>query len=156
MFSIGFLTLDLIILAAIFVACVFVSMTRGEHILTRIILLTYPAQLVFEHLPYITVRGAVAQTITFIIILVGLHTLLKRLITARRAYTKGKQVFDAILLACATVVTLLTLYYHVLPLDQLYSFTIPFAYLFTTTLPFGVWLLVPLVLLVAANRGHHG
>jgi hypothetical protein len=51
---------------------------------------------------------------------------------------------------------LLTLYYHVLPFEQLYSFTIPFAYLFTTTLPFGIWLLVPLVLLAFANRGHHG
>jgi hypothetical protein len=156
MFSIGFLTLDLIMLAAVFIACIFVSMTRGEHVLTRAVLITYPAILCYTHLPYVTVTGAVASIAAFVSVFLVLHFLLKRLITARRSYTKGKQVVDAILLALATVVMLLTLYYHVLPFEQLYSFTIPFAYLFTTTLPFGIWLLVPLVLLAFANRGHHG
>ncbi|MEY2640970.1 MAG: hypothetical protein RL150_363 [Candidatus Parcubacteria bacterium] len=155
MFSIGFLTLDLIILTVVFVACVFISMTRGEHVLTRAVLITYPAMLCYTHLPYVTVRDAFANIAAFIGVFIVLHLLLKRLVTARRSYTKGKQLIDAILLALATTVTLLTLYYHVLPVEQLYSFTIPFAYLFTTTLPFGVWLVIPLVLLAFANRGSH-
>lgn len=156
MFSIGFLTLDILIILGLLVGFFFISMTRGEYVLARIILTFYPATVLFFNLPYFTPRGSIVQIITYASIFIVTHILLSKHFTAKRSYAQGKKIFDACLLSIATVITLLTIYYHVLPLEAVYNFTLPFAYLFTTTLPFGVWLVLPIVLLAIANRGHHG
>ncbi len=153
MFAIGFLTLDILITLALLVGFFFVSMAKGEYVLARIVLTTYPATLLYFYLPYYEPAGAVAKAATYVVVFVALHFLLAKHFTAKRSYAKGRKVFDAIFLSFATVISLLTLYYHVLPLDAVYTFTLPFAYLFTTTLPFGVWLVIPIVLLMIANRG---
>jgi hypothetical protein len=156
MFSIGFLTLDILLILGLLIGFFFVSMTRGEYVLARIILTFYPATLVYLYLPYFTPIDATMKILTYVILFVVLHLVLGKHFTARRSYAQGKKILDACLLSFATVITLLTIYYHVLPLEALYTFTLPFAYVFTTTLPFGVWLLVPIALLSIANRGHHG
>ena len=155
MFSIGFLTLDILIVLGLLIGFFFVSMSKGEYILARIVLTFYPATLIYFYFPYVSFGGAVPRIIAYIALFLGVHFLLRKHFTARRSYAQGKRVFDAVLLSLATVITLLTLYYHVLPLDVIYTFTLPFSYLFTTTLPFGVWMMIPIVLLVAANRGGH-
>lgn len=156
MFSIGFLTLDILIVLALLIGFFFVSMSKGEYVLARIVLTFYPATLFYFYMPYVSVSGALPKVLTYAGIFIGLFLLIGKHFTAKRSYAKGRKVFDAVLLSIATVLILLTLYYHVLPLDVVYSFTLPVDNLFTSVLPFGVLILIPLVLLAIANRGHHG
>lgn len=155
MFSIGFLTLDILIVIALLIGFFFVSISKGEYVLARIILTFYPATLLYFYLPYVSVSGALPKVLTYIGIFIGLYLLIHKHFTAKRAYAKGRKTFDATLLSIATVSVLLTLYYHVLPLDVVYTFTLPVDNLFTSVLPFGVWMLIPLVLLAITNKGHH-
>lgn len=156
MFSIGFLTLDIIILIAIFLAFFFVSMVRGEYILARIILTFYPATIVFTYLPYYTPNGAIAEIGTYVVVYGVLYFLLAKHFTARRSYARGKKIFDASVLSIAAGISIAILYYHVLPLATLYSITLPFAQLFTETIPLGIWLCIPIVLLSLTNKDTHG
>jgi len=154
MFSIGFLTLDIIIIFAIFFGFFILSMTKGEHILAKIILTYYVATLVFAHLPFSIGEGAVPNIISYVVLFLIMYMLLAKHFTAKRAYTKTKKMLDAALLALASVIMVLTMYYHILPLDTLYNFTLPFSYLFTETIGYGIWLFIPAVLLTISNRGH--
>ena len=74
--------------------------------------------------------------------------------TAGRSYKNSKRTFDAVILSLASVTTLLTIYYHIIPLSSVYSFTLPVERLFTVNVPYGVWLIIPIVALIIANRGH--
>lgn len=155
MFSVGFITLDILIILAVVIGFFFIGMSKGEHILARIILSFYPATLIYLFLPYINVSGAIAHIATYIAIYFVVHLLLAKNFTAKRAFGGGKKVFDSIVLAITATIVLLTIYYHVLPVADIYQFTLPFSSLFTATLPFGMWMIIPILGLVLSNKGHH-
>lgn len=152
MFSIGFLTLDLIIIIAIAVACFFVSLIKGEYILARILVSFYPATLIYTYLPYFSPKTAISQIITYFIVFFACYFLLKKNISTGRSYSNGKKFFDAVILAIATVLTLMTIYYHIIPLDTVREFSLPFSQYLTSIIPFGVWLAVPIIALVITNK----
>jgi len=155
MFAIGFLTLDILIILALFIGCFFIVMSKGAKTLARIILAFYPTTLIYLHLPYITVSDAIARVAVYIVLYIVIHMLIKKNFTAKQGYSNGKRALDAVLLSLAAVIIFLTMYYHVIPLASLYNFTLPFSAIFTTTLPFGVWLILPVVAVTIANRGHN-
>ncbi len=155
MFSIGFLTLDLIIILAILIACFFVSLIKGEYILARILIAFYPATLIYTYLPYFSPKTAMSQIVTYFLVFIVCYFLLKRNITTSRSYSNGKKFFDALILALATVLTLMTIYYHIIPLDTVREFSLPFSKYLTSIVPFGVWLTVPIIALVITNK-HNG
>ncbi|MFA7193981.1 MAG: hypothetical protein WC087_03640 [Candidatus Paceibacterota bacterium] len=152
MFSFGFLTLDIIIVLAIFIGSVFLSFTKGEYILARFLLTFYPATLFFLYFPYIDLDTAISQVITYVVIFAGFYFLLKKNFTTGRSYKTSKRLFDSIILGLSTVVTIMTIYYHVIPLDTLWRVSLPFSQYLTSIVPFGVWMLVPIIALTFTHK----
>lgn len=152
MFSFGFLTLDIIIVLAIFIVSVFISFTKGEYILARFLLTFYPTTLFFLYIPYIDLDTAMSQVIAYIIIFAGFYFLLKKNFTTGRSYKTSKRLFDSIILGLSTVVTIMTIYYHVIPLDTLWRVSLPFSQYITSIVPFGVWMLVPIIALIFTHK----
>lgn len=152
MLSIGFLTLDIIILIAIFVALFAWSLYSGKKVLARFILIFYPATLIFQNFPYISLDTAILKVAAYLLIFIVLYFFLRKNATSKKLYTGGRKMFDGIILSLSGLIIILNVYYHVLPVGELYTFTLPFSKLFTTVLPLGIWYLIPLIGIIATNK----
>ena len=154
MFSIGFLTLDIIIVLILAISLFFLSLSKGEYVLARFLLSFYPTTLIFENLPFVTLNGAFPKIAVYIAILFAFYFLLSKNFTAKRSYKNSKKTFDGIILSLASVATILTIYYQILPLETVYKFTLPVETFFVSVIPYGIWLIVPIIALVITNKGH--
>lgn len=154
MFSIGFLTLDLIIILAIAIAFFFISLIKGEYVLARFLVAFYPTTLIYLNLPYFLPTTSISKIVTYFVLFIFFAFLLKRSITASRSYNNAKKFTDALLLSVSSVLTLMTIYYHIIPLESIVSFSLPFSNYLTSVIPLGVWFMVPLVTLFITNRHH--
>lgn len=152
MIPLGFLTLDIIILIVIFVALFFWSLYSEKKVLARFILIFYPTALIFQNFPYIALDSAALQIGSFALIFIGLFFLLRKNATAKKLYSGSRKFIDGVILSLGGVIILLTVYYHLLPVDQFYNFTLPFSEIFTSQIPIGVWYLIPLLTIVATNK----
>lgn len=148
----GFLTLDIIILLVIGIALFSWSLYSGKKVLARFILIFYPTTLIFQNIPYVDLKGDIAKILVYIGLYVGLFYLLRKNTTAKKLYSGGRKAFDGILLTLGGLIILLTVYYHLLPVNVFYDFTIPFSDLFTNKIPVGIWYLAPLLTIVLTNK----
>lgn len=152
MFSIAFLTLDLIIILAIFIFCFFLAFTRGEYLLARFLLAFYPTTLFYLYLPFIKLATPIAQVGGYVAIFIAMIFLLKKNLTTGRSYKKSKQLFDCLILSLASILTVMTIYYHIIPVDEFWALSLPFSQYLTSVIPFGVWILVPVIALTFTHK----
>lgn len=152
MFSLAFLTLDLIIILAIFVAGVFISFVKGEYILARFLLAFYPTTLFYLYLPFVDLKTAMSQIVGYFVIYAGIYFLLKKNFTTGRSYKKSKRLIDSIILSLGSVLAIMTIYYHVIPLETLWDFTLPFSQYLTSVVPVGIWMIVPAVAVAFTHK----
>lgn len=151
MFSIGFLTLDILIIVAIFIAAFFVCFQGGKKKLVKILLPVYPTLLLYPALP-IKLDDATAQVVIFAIIYGLMYVLLKKNFTAPSNHSGGRRFLDAFLLSIASVFILLIIYYRVIPFDSVYELKLPFSSYLTDKIPLYITLLVPVAALLITNR----
>jgi hypothetical protein len=152
MISLGFLTLDIIILLAITAILFFLSLHRGKKVLARSILVFYPTTLLYLNLPYVTLGNPWSKVITYFLIFGIFFVLLKRNATAKKLYSNFRKTSDGLVLSVSVLILLLVLYYHVLPISTLYSISFPFSELITTKIPFGILMIIPILGLVITNK----
>jgi hypothetical protein len=151
MFSIGFLTLDIIIWIAIILGFFFWSIHSGKKVLAKFILSFYPATLIFFTLPW-NFNDDYLQIAIYVAIYAIVYIFLKRNFTAKRLYSNSRKTIDGVVLGISSALILILIYYHVLPIDDLYSFTLPFSNFLTETIPLAIWMIVPLAGLVLTNK----
>ncbi len=152
MFSFAFLTLDIIIILVIFLAGIFISFTKGEYILARFILAFYPTTLFFLYVPFVDLKTAISKIITFIVIYAVMIFLLKKNFTTGRSYKKSKRFIDSLILSLGSLVTIMTIYYHVIPLETLWEFSLPFSKYLTSIVPVGVWMIIPAITVAFTHK----
>ncbi len=145
MFSFAFLTLDLIIIIAIFVAGIFISFMKGEAILARFLLAFYPTTLFYLYLPFIDLKTSMSQIIGYVAIYAGLYFLLKRNFTTGHSYKTSKRMIDSTILSLGSLVAIMTIYYHIIPLGTLWQFSLPFSKYLISVVPLGVWFIIPAI-----------
>jgi hypothetical protein len=145
MFSFAFLTLDLIIILVIFIAGIFISFVKGEYLLARFLLAFYPTTLFYLYLPFVDLKTPMSQIVGFVAIYAGFYFLLKKNFTTGRSYKKSKRLFDSVILALGSLVAIMTIYYHIIPLETLWTFSLPFSKYLTTIVPVGIWMIIPAV-----------
>ncbi len=145
MFSFAFLTLDLIIILVIFIAGIFISFVKGEYVLARFLLAFYPTTLFYLYLPFISLNTPLAQTAGFVAIYSAFYFLLRKNFTTGRSYKKSKRFIDSTILSLGTLVAIMTIYYHIIPLDAFWTFSLPFSKYLTSIVPLGVWMIIPAI-----------
>lgn len=152
MFSFAFLTLDLIIILVLFIAGIFISFTKGEFILARFILSFYPTTLFYLYLPFISLNTPMSKIVGFIAIYAAVYFLLRKKFTTGRSYKSSKRFIDSTLLSLGSLVTIMTIYYHIIPLETLWTLSLPFSGYLTTIVPRGVWIIVPALVVAFTNK----
>lgn len=152
MFSLAFLTLDLIIIIFIFVVGVFIAFVKGENLLARFILAFYPTTLFYIYLPFINLNTPISKVVTFAIIYAAIIFLLRRNLTTGRSYKKSKRLFDSVILSLGSLVAIMTIYYHIIPLETVWEFSLPFSKYLTSVIPLGVWMIIPAITVAISHK----
>jgi len=150
MIQIGFLTLDVIILLAIFIITFFIAYKKSKKSVARFILPFYVATFVYSTLPF-KVTEASAKVLLFLVVYVVLIFLMKKSITAAGGAYGGRHIIDSILLSLSAIFSLFIAYYKVLPIEKIIKINFPFSNLILNSVPYYVLILIPLVLIYFSN-----
>lgn len=150
MIQIGFLTLDVIILLAIFIITFFIAFKKSKKSVARFVLPFYVATLIYSTLPF-KVTEASAKVLLFLVVYAVLIFLMKKSITAAGGAYGGRHVLDSILLSFAAIFSLFIAYYKILPLDKIIKINFPFSSLILTNVPYYALIMIPLVLIYISN-----
>lgn len=143
--SFAFLTLDIIILAAVLLVCMLLYFRNGSTILTCLILAFYPATYIHGHFPYLKFDSDMVSIGAYVVLLFVIAIMIRNIIHGRHAHGFVQKVIYGLILAVSATILLLVLNYNILPVDAFYNFTLPFEGIFTEKVPVGIWLIVPLV-----------
>lgn len=148
----SFLTLDIIIILVILIAAFIYSYNAGKKYLVKCILSVFPALLVYQSLPFVNGKDDMIKIGIFVVAWIIFYFLLKKNLTAPSEHSGGKRFFDSLLLAIASVFTVLVIYYHVLPISSLYSLKLPFSGFLVEKIPFYITILIPILIIKLTNR----
>jgi hypothetical protein len=151
MIQIGFLTLDVIILLAIFIFTFFVAYKKSKKSVARFVIPFYVATFIYSTLPFKATEAS-AKVLIFLVVYVILIGLMKRSITANGGGYGGRHVVDSLMLAFSAIFSLFIAYYKILPLDKIININFPFSALILQNVPYYVLILIPLVLIWFSNN----
>jgi hypothetical protein len=158
--ALGFVTnlsLDAIILIALFIVFLGYGFKFGRHRLIAFILSLYIAMPIFAAFPYsdrITfLSGFYAKATVFLVILIILNFIINRFMEEEFPSRGLHPLIAAGFLSASAIALLLVISYHILPVKDIYSFASPIDGLFSSAQLFFWWLIAPLaVLLFTARR----
>lgn len=151
MIQIGFLTLDVIILLALFFVTFFVAFKKSKKSVARFVIPFYVATLIYTTLPF-NVEEATSKLLLFAVVYAALIILMKRSITASSGGYGGRHFFDSLLLALAAIFSLFIAYYKTLPIEEIIKINFPFSALILENVPYYVLISIPLIFIYISNK----
>jgi hypothetical protein len=156
-------SLDILVLAILFVALAAYAFYFGKNKLIAFILAFYPAILLFQAFPYtenLTFwRGSADQVVfskllIFLVFFILLNVVLLKVVSGEFAYSRSGKFFQVGILALSGVIILLAFSHYFLPLKGMYTFSSATEKIFAIRDGVFWWFLVPLVGVFISNR--HG
>lgn len=147
--SIGFLTLDIIIILVIFISTFIFSFTKGKKKVLKLLLSIYPAILIFQNLPF-SFKDNLTQILAFVGVFLVFYFILKNNFTAPQG--NGNRFFESLVASIASVFCLLIIYYRILPLESVYDLRLPFSGFWIQQIPFYITLIIPAALIFLISR----
>jgi hypothetical protein len=151
MIQIGFLTLDVIILLAIFIFTFFVAYKKSKKSVARFIIPFYVATFIYTTLPFKATEAS-AKVLLFLAVYVVLIVLMKRSITAFGGGYGGRHILDSLMLSLSAIFSLFIAYYKILPLEKIININFPFSAFILDKIPYYILILIPLALIYASNQ----
>lgn len=150
MIQIGFLTMDLLILIAIFCFTFFVAFKKSKKSVARFVLPFYVATLIYSTLPFKAIEAS-SKVLIFLVTYAALVFLMKKSITAVGAVNGARHFFDSLLLSFSAIFSLFIAYYKILPIDKIFKINFPFSAYILTNIPYYVLISIPLILIYISN-----
>src|SRR5690606_11532774 len=93
-----------------------------------------------------------SKIIMFVAIYAGIYFLLKKNFTTGRSNKSSKRVTDSTILSFGSLVAIMTIYYHIIPLGAFWKFNLPFSAYLTSIIPLGVWILIPAIAVAFTHK----
>ena len=152
MISIGFISLDIIILLLIFAILFFISFKTGKRKIVSLILAVYPSLLIFEYFPYVSFESGKPEAFSFIIIYLVIFMFIRKHLANRKMNTPIRKLVDYRLLAISYMMLIISVSSNqISSLQNLYTFTgvIP---LLINNIDFGLLLILPIVLIFLTSK----
>jgi hypothetical protein len=146
MVSIGFLSLDILIIIILFTLLFLTSFKTGKKLLVTLIISTYPTVLIFNSLPFsrINLTDTTAQAIVYLVSYILVITILWRNIHVKKYNNTWRKILDYFLLSTSYIVLISTLsvFYN-------FSETISRA---VSLIPYSISLIIPILIVLLTNR----
>lgn len=146
---------DFLIIGGIFAVVLFLSLRQGKSYLASGIISLYLASFIYEFLPFTktlvsSIQGSSnifwIHTAAFLIFFVPIYFVISKVILSD--FGRGSKKFArALLLSAAFVGLLISIFYHIIPLESVYNFSTTIDKLFISDMAFNFWLIAPLLLL---------
>ncbi len=155
------LSLDALIIIAIFVLFFGYGLKFGKHKIVSLILSFYLAFALYFHLPYIAqliffsdtaVQIFISKIIIFIVLLFISDFILKRMLYTEFSHGYIRRFFEAGVLSIGATILALAFAHRVIPIESIHSFGAPIADLFSSATFFFWWLIIPLMILFFTTR----
>ncbi len=150
--SIGFLTLDIIIILIIFIGSFIYSFNAGKKEVVKLIFPIYITLLIFSNLKFSALKDNTTMILTFVVIYLILMFLLRKNFTAPSNHSGSRKFFDSLFISIAAVFMLLVIYYKILPISEFYNLKLPFSGFLIQKIPSYISLLVPIFAIFITNR----
>jgi hypothetical protein len=152
MLNIGFISLDILIIVAIFLVLIFHGIKTSKRLLLTLIIAMYPALIIFQNFPYVNFEAGMPTAIAFVVIYIVIVLLLKKTISKKKVYTTLRKFVDYPLLALAYISLVISVSTHQIPaLQNLYTFS-GFLPNLINQIDYGVILILPLIIILATAK----
>jgi uncharacterized membrane protein len=152
MVSIGFISVDVLLIICLLAILIILSYKKGKKLVTALTLSLYPSILFFLNLPYVEITERTARGIFFLIIYIFFIVLFYKYTSNKKLHTSKRKVIDYSLLSVSYVILLLSVYINAVP-------SLNFIYRFSTStigvidiIPYGLALIIPIVVLFVTSK----
>ncbi len=152
MTHLGFLTVDIIVLVALFIGLFLITWHTEKRLIISLILSAYPTLLVFKNFPYLKLGAGLPQAIWFLVIYVVISGITWRCIHMRRVYSHFRKIFDYSVLTLSYLALMISISTHAAPaLQNIYTFSGIFSR-FVESLDFGLILIIPIIAILITSK----
>ena len=153
--NLGIMSLDIIILIAVFALIFFWSFKNGKKGIIALIFTTYPALVIYSNLPYIVLDKPMAQAVGFVVIYILILTVLWRNVHARHVHSFIRKITDYGALTLSYMALIISISAHSIPaLQKIYTFGGYFPELISK-IDFGVVLIIPIIIILLTNNSDY-
>lgn len=152
--NILFLSLDLLIVIALFVILLLASFKYGKKLIVSLIISMYPTLLIFENLPFtkLNLNEETSKAIVFIICYVILVAVLWKNTHVKKVTTNFRKFLDYSLISATYLLLLFSIYInsvnYLAPFYSLSGITIEWV----SKIPYSLALIIPIIILFMTNR----
>jgi hypothetical protein len=152
MMHLGFLSIDIIVLIALFAILFFATLRTEKKLIISLIVATYPTLLVFRNFPYVKLEAGLPQAVWFLALYAVIVGILWGHIHTRRVFTSFRKFFDYGVLIVAFIALLISVSTHFVPsLQSIYTFSGTFSRFVEGINP-GLMLILPIVAILITNK----
>jgi hypothetical protein len=146
---------DFLIIGGLFALILFLSLKQGRSYLAAAIISLYIASFLYEYLPFTktlvsTIKGSSnlfwIHTATFLIFYIASYFIISKVSMSDYGRSKSR-LFKACLLTAAFVGLLISVFYHIIPLESVYNFSPAIDKIFASNIAYNFWLIAPLAVL---------
>ncbi len=149
------MSLDIIILLAVFAILLFWSLRRGKKAIVALIIATYPALLIYSYLPYIVLDKPMAQAVGFVVIYVIILTVLWHNVHTKNVHSFFRKITDYGSLTIAFMAMIISISANTIPaLQKIYTFGGYFPEL-VSKVDYGLILIIPIALILLTNKSDY-
>ena len=151
----GILSLDIIILIAVFAILFFLSLRKGKKLVVALILTTYPALLVYSYLPYIILDKPMAKAVGFVVIYILILIVLWHNVHTKHVHSFFRKVLDYGTLIISYMMLVISISANSIPaLQKIYAIGGYFPDLISK-IDYGVMLIIPIVIILLTNKSDY-
>jgi len=148
----GFLSLDIIVLIALFAILFFITWSMEKKLIVSLIVATYPTLLIFTYFPYLTLKAGLPQAVWFLVLYVIIAGITWSQIKTRHTYGTVRKVSVYGVLVLTYIALAITMTVHFVPaLQYIYSFNDVVSQ-FVATIEPGLILIFPIVAILVTNK----
>ncbi len=152
MMHLGFLTVDIIVLLALFVGLFLITWHTEKRLIISLVVSAYPTLLVFKNFPYLKLGAGLPQAIWFLVLYVIISGIIWRCVHTRRVYSHFRKILDYTILTLSYLALMISISTHAVPaLQSIYTFSGIFSR-FVEGLDFGLILVIPIVAILITSK----
>jgi len=156
--SLSGIALDGFLIVCVVVLLTGIALYFGRQRVAAFALSLYPALLLFLYFPFVerfiffrksSSRVVISKLLIFAVFLVFAYVVVRRKILRDYDGYESRSITASVIMSIAVVILLLTISYHIIPLEKLYDFSPKFDSLLTFYSAAFWGLLLPLILIIA-------
>ena len=147
-----FISFDILLILIAFTILFIIAFRGGKKPIVALTLSFYPALLIIEHLPWISITDPTAEAVIFVLVYILSAVILWKTVHVRKVHSPSRKIIDYSLIILAYITLFFSTWFTGMStLQSFHTFEPQIVNLFSK-IPFGFALILPLIILILTNR----